>query len=187
MLLKFITSRKKNHLSIKTIKKKKKKKRTPVTEIRTLFLTNSLTKLSIISIISPIKFVSQYSKERQIRTNTFSPSLVRQMCISLTNNYAFNSQMIEGVGGLFKIVPIFGKTIIKPINLAAFGDISGSSTNNSGKLNNYGFDRRLCTFRGGHPRALLRMPGLMGHYRLQLTNLAAPHPLSYRKCFLIIV
>lgn len=71
---------------------------------------------------------------------TFSP-LVRQTCISLMNNYAFDSrQMTRRGGGLFEIVPIFGKTIIKPINLAAFGDISGSSTNNRGKLNNYGCD-----------------------------------------------
>lgn len=123
------------------LSQKKKKKRTPITE--TLFQI-----VDVISIF--LQFPSQYSKERQIRRNIFSPSLVRQMRISLMNNYAYNSrQMMRREGGLFEIVPIFGKMIIKPINLAAFGDISGSSTNNTGKLNNYGCDRRVCTFRGG--------------------------------------
>lgn len=123
------------------LSQKKKKKRTPITE--TLFQI-----VDVISIF--LQSNSQYSKERQIRRNIFSPSLVRQMRISLMNNYAFNSrQMMRREGRLFEIVPIFGKMIIKPINLAAFGDISGSSTNNTGKLNNYGCDRRVCTFRGG--------------------------------------
>lgn len=144
MLLKFIICKKKEKR--KTIdgafSKKKKKKNTNHRNI----IPNRWRYLDI----PPIKFPSQYSKERQIRRNIFSPSLVRQMRISLMNNYAFNSrQMMRREGGLFEIVPIFGKMIIKPINLAAFGDISGSSTNNTGKLNNYGCDRRVCTFRGG--------------------------------------
>lgn len=142
MLLKFIIcKKKKKRKTIDGALSQKKKKEHQSQKYYSKSLT--LSRYSSNQIPIPI-FERTTNKKKYIFTEP------RQMRISLMNNYAFNSrQMMRREGGLFEIVPIFGKMIIKPINLAAFGDISGSSTNNTGKLNNYGCDRRVCTFRGG--------------------------------------